>query len=756
MSSKYFNKQVYVGFISVLVWVLCGFGSTVIAEEYLAVSTNHAATASVKKGSIGLVLGGGGAKGGAHIGVLRRLEELRIPIDYINGTSIGAIVAGLYASGMSPDEIEKFLLSIDWWDALDDRSSRRDMPFRRKHEDRRFMHGSEVGFNGGKFIMPSGLSSGQKINNMFVEVTSHVASINDFNELNIPFCCIATDLPTASSVVLSKGNLAKSIRASMAVPVVFSPVHIDDYIFIDGGLLNNIPVDVIKDMGADRVIAVDVGGAGDWHSRNEKFESIDEIMSQTSLILQRPEQDKRLALADVVISPDTSGFVSSDFHKSADIIPTGYVAVKEAEDKLTSYSVDKKIYSQYLEKQRDKTSAKVIVGDLIISGNKHTDTRAILGCINTETNEAIDYNQLEADIARIYALGNFEYVTYNLVQRDNSDLYDVEYIASEKPWGPGYFKAGIRLEADFNNRAYWAGIVNYNRRQLNALGAEWSLEAQVGSANGIYTDFYQPLTYSGRFFVSPIAEFISSRENVFIEDKFVSDYDVDRTRMGLDFGVLFGTCIELRFGYDFEFVSADVDIGSSDLPDIDNDIGALHGRFLVDTFDKSYFPTKGFMVSFTGDLVSESLGADFDYEMIELLMNGVKSLGKHTVSVRLGAGTSFGSDIPYYNQFTLGGVSSFGGLARGQLRGEYLAVGSLGYRYQIGRLPPGLGNGIYVLIRSDAGNVWQDNRDVDFGDLRYGVLAGLAADIAMGPTSLLYGAANEGGSSMYFSVGVQF
>ena len=709
-----------------------------------------------KRATIGLALGGGGAKGGAHIGVLRKLEELQIPIDYIAGTSMGAIVAGFYASGMSPDEIDEFMLSIDWWDLLDDQSSRRDMPFRRKEEDRRYMSGSEVGLRGYKFRLPSSLSSGQKMNNLFVKTTSHVAGIESFDALNIPFRCVATDLPTASAIILDKGNLAKAVRASMAVPGMFAPIPIDDYILVDGGLLNNIPVDVVKDMGADVVIAVDVSGAGDWSASDKSFSSVGEILNQTYLIMQRAEQDKKLLLADAIISPDTSEFGAGDFHKATGVIPTGYEATELKRDELAKYAVGKDEYSEFIAQQRVKESPDVIIETVSVVGNDGVDTRTILSCISIETNKPIDYKQLDRDIARIYALGGFEYVIYNLVQRENSDLYDVKFIAKEKPWGPGYLKFGIRLEADFNNSAYWGAAVNYTRHQLNSLGAEWRLEAQIGSLTALYADFYQPLTYSGSLFVSPIVQYDSSKENLFMDDVLVAEYDVDRMHAGLDIGAVIGTYAEFRLGYLVESVRASVDVGSSDLPDADDNIGALHGRFVVDTFDDSYFPSKGFIFSLTGRLASEDLGSDISYEVAEMLMYGVKSFNKHTLIGRLRMGSSFGSDVPGYDQFTLGGVSSFGGLSRGQLRGPYVGVASLGYRYRLGRLPPGLGNGVYALIRGDAGNVWQDQDDIDSSDLRYGLLGGLAADTAIGPVSLVYGADNEGGNSIYFSVGVQF
>ena len=714
-------------------------------------------SADNKRATIGLALGGGGAKGDAHIGVLHKLEELQIPIDYIAGTSMGSVIAGLYASGMSPDEIEELMVSINWWDILDNKSSRRDMSFRRKAEQHRYLFNFELGLKGFRLVLPRGISSGQKLNNLLVKVNSSVAEIEDFDNLNIPLRCVATDLRTASSIVLGHGDLAQAQRASMAVPGMFSPVIIDDYILVDGGLLNNIPVDVVKNMGADIVIAVDVSGAGDWSGGDKNFDTVSEVLEQTYLIMQRTEQDKRLKLADTIISPDTSEFGASAFHKIVDIIPLGYEAAVLKKDALSKYSVSNEEYSDFLSRQRRDKSETASVGNILVSGNDVVDRRIILNRINTKPNEPIDYEQIKRDISKIYALGSFEYVLYNLIPREGSNnVHDVEFNVSEKAWGPGYLKFGLRLEVDFDNHAYWGFLVNYTRQQLNALDGEWRLDIQGGSSSGVRADLYQPLAYSGSLFVSPMAEYISSKENVFEGDDTVADYDVARSIAGFDIGSAIKTYAELRVGYRIESVDAKVDIGSSELPNLSDTIGAINGRFMIDTLDDSYFPRKGIMFKLTGLLARDDLGSDVSYELVEMRFEGVTSYNKHTLLSRIRFGHSFGSDVPAYDFFTLGGISSFGGLARGQLRGPYVGVASLGYRYRLGRLPPGIGDGLFFLLRGDAGNVWQDDADINTDDLRYGLSTGLMADTPLGPISLVYGLADKGSGSVYLSIGATF
>jgi len=264
---------------------------------------------------IGLALGGGGARGAAHVGVLRVLEEMHVPVDYVAGTSMGAVVGGLYASGMSPDEIESALTQIDWNDTLTDRTQYKDLPFRRKEDENRYLTSFEAGLRGRRLTLPSGLQSAQKVRFLLQSNLIDVAHIHDFSELPIPFKAVAADIETGEAVVLDHGDLSEAIRASMSIPGVFSPIEIDGRMLVDGGIADNVPVDVVRAMGADVVIAVDVGGP---LLKREQMGSMFAVTSQVLTILTRRNADLQLKDATIVLAPDVSRYGAMAFSEGQD------------------------------------------------------------------------------------------------------------------------------------------------------------------------------------------------------------------------------------------------------------------------------------------------------------------------------------------------------------------------------------------------------------------------------------------------------
>ncbi|TNF84970.1 MAG: patatin, partial [Acidobacteria bacterium] len=295
---------------------------------------------------IGLALAGGGAKGVAHVGVLQVLEELNVPIDYIAGTSMGAIIAGLYASGLSPDEMEEVLLEIDWIDTLEDETQRKDLAFRRKEEQRRYAMNLQLGIKKSGIVWPTGLKTGQKLYFMLQSLTLPVADVEDFDRLPTPFRAVATDIHTGEAVVLSHGNLATAMRASMAIPTVFTPVSLDGRLLVDGGLSNNVPVDVVSAMGADVVIAVDVGAP----LTDRQVESMIQVYQQTMRFLTRRNMEPQLAAADLVITPPgVAQYGTLQFGASKKFLATGVEGARENEEALRRWAVSPEEYQRHQE-----------------------------------------------------------------------------------------------------------------------------------------------------------------------------------------------------------------------------------------------------------------------------------------------------------------------------------------------------------------------------------------------------------------------
>ena len=699
---------------------------------------------------VGLVLGGGGALGLAHIGVLKVLEEQRIPIDFIGGTSMGSIIAGFYASGMSPGEMQTWLESLDWDEVMSDATPRQELDFRRKLDDQRYLFEMGLNFKGPK--MGTGLAAGQKFNNLLQLVTLRSADITNFDRLPVPYRAVATDLQSGTALILDHGNLATAMRASMAVPGVFTAVELDGRKLVDGGIVDNLPVDVVRAMGADIIIAVDVGADADKVDP-ASLNSLGGILSRTYTIAQRPGQIEQFKRADIGIQPVLAGLTASDFDRVAEFVPKGAAAAQGKAQDLSRLAVTEEEYAKFLAKQRRAKPEGIVIDEVAVTGNQRVGEGAIRGRIRSRPGAPFDERSMQLDLMRIYGLGEFEQVLFRLDPAAEGRRI-LRYDVKEKSWGPLYLGLGLNLRSDFEQDTEWAMLLNVTRRSLNALGAEWRNEIGLGSRQSVLSEFYQPLDAGGLLFLAPTVEYGSETEAVYAEDDHVADYDKQTLEGRLDFGVQLRRYAELRAGPVWGTGKASVETGATNLPTFDENYAGWRVGLIVDRQDRTLFAREGFYFETQGLFARESMGGDVDFDKVEGVFRKYQSFGDHTVTLGLQAGTSLDSDLPGYAQFKLGGPFGFAGLAEGQFRGAYLGVASLGYCYRLLQLPSQLGKGIYAVTRFDAGNVWPD--EFDTGEVRYGGLVGLGADLAIGPLYVAYGRADEGYDCFYFSLGTVF
>lgn len=716
--------------------------------------TASTGSAEEERPKVGLVLGGGGALGFAHIGVLKVLEEQQIPIDYIAGTSMGAIVAGMYASGLSPEEIEHRFTELDWWEVLRDRSPHQYLAYRRKQENERYM-GAEFGFNHWKFQFSPGIAQGQKLNNILETFALNSAGITDFDKLNIPYRAIATDLRTGESVALNRGSLATAMRASMAVPGAFTPVRMGDRVFVDGGILNNIPVDVVKEMGADLIIAVDVGESASQKSEQSDFRSLREVIGRTYTIMQRPDQEKKLTLANLIIAPDLKGFSPTQFHKVSELIPQGYAAADQLRDQLAAYSAETNSFTAFLKSQRLKHNQTIIISDIEVIGNEDVSEKTIRYRIQSEPGP-LDLNTVSQDLLRIHGMGNFQTATYDL--KPNGNEYALLYRTREKYWGPGFMRFGLKFEMATDASVLWSLLFNYTRTQLNPLGGEVRLDLEGGGHQRLLeAEWYQPISMSGRFFFAPAFALSDQDIDLYFENESIAEVDQQKAYGTFDLGLSGFEFGEARIGMIGGYAWDEGHSGAISLGGLDEPVVGFTTQFRLDQLDDPVFPTKGYRVEIDGLFADENLGSGQSFDRLDSHAIVPFTHGKHTLLPKVSFGTSFGTDLPFYSIFHIGGMDNFAGYAPYQLFGNYYGIMSLGYRYRLGQLPPTLGNGVFALARIDAGNAWFNSSDVRFDDLNYGVMVGLGADTILGRCIISLGKAEELSSMrLYFSLGNNF
>jgi NTE family protein len=434
------------------------------------------AEAPPERPKIGLALGGGGAKGGAHVGVLKVMEELNIPVDYVAGTSIGAIVGGLYASGMTADEMADALNSIDWDDVMRDEPPRKDLNFRRKEDDQRYRVKLQLGLKDWKVQWPAGVMTGQKLYFMLQALTIQVADVENFDRLPIPFRCVATDIQTGDPVVLGRGNLANAMRASMAIPVAFTPVELDGRTLVDGGITNNIPVDVVREMGADIVIAIDLGAP----LTSRQVKSLLEIRSQMMRMLIRKNMEPQLENADLVINPEVSQYGTLDFSRIDENMKLGAEAAEAKRPELAKLAIAPEDYEKHRTRQRESRGETPTIDAIEFKGNQRVDDRIINHKVRLQAGDRFDFESLFDDISRIYGLGDFSQVFFAVREAgDGRVVLTIDMV--EKPWGPNYLHFGLSASSDLQGDNRLAALVNLTNTRLNSLGAEVRSDFQLGT-----------------------------------------------------------------------------------------------------------------------------------------------------------------------------------------------------------------------------------------------------------------------------------
>jgi len=706
----------------------------------------------VDRPRIGLVLSGGGARGAPHVGVIRVLEELNIPVDYIAGTSMGSIIGGLYASGLSADEIEAALKAMDWDHVFSDRPPRVERPFRRKRDDDFYLVKAKPGFNRGRLMFPSGAIQGQKFDLALRQLVRHVSTVSDFDELPIPFRAVASDIGTGKPVVLAGGDLAMAMRASMAVPGAFAATEIDGRVLVDGGITNNLPINVAREMGADIVIAVDISTP---LSPPEAVHNVLQITGQLTSIMTRTNAELQIASLtehDILIVPDLGEIGSADFGRAAEAIETGRVAAETKRAELARLSVASSEFQTLVAERSDPPAAPESVEFVRIVNNSRIADEMIRERIRQPVGEPLDVPRLEKDIGRLYGLELFQTVHYDLVEEEGRS--GIEITANERSWGPNYLQFGVALSNDFRGDNRYNMAFGYLRTAINPLNGELRFGAQVGEDPILGAELYQPLDYASRYFVDSRARY--ERRNVAVFEGAsnpVAEYRVSQSGLELSGGRNFGVLAEARIGYRWATGDVDVRIGAPDLTEFDFNSGSVFGRLLYDSLDNTSFPTSGAVMLAEYDVYRDGLGGDDNLEQFRSRLNYVKTFGAHTVGVGARFNSTTSGEAPIQNRFRMGGFLDLSGLPQDFLSGQHTALVQAIY-YRRAPLVPYFE--WYVGSSLELGNAWESRDDISVGSaiLNGSIFFGL--ETPLGPLYLGYGMAEGGRNAAFFYLGRTF
>nr|WP_272924478.1 MULTISPECIES: patatin-like phospholipase family protein [unclassified Vibrio] len=728
---------------------------------------------------IALVLAGGGAKGAAHMGVLKALEEMKIPVDIVLGTSMGAYVAGLYATGMDAEEIESVIYSVNWQSGYRDRVSRSQRRVRDKEYEDRYQLTTDLGFGWDGIRAPRGVVQGQSMLRILRETSGNLAKLDSFDDLVIPYRAVATDIIEMQPVVLDKGYLVDAMMASMSVPGALPPYDIDGRWLVDGGVTNNMPVDIAKQMGADVVIAVDISSD---YKQQDSFSSFLSAANQLSNYLVRRTTERQvshLSEQDILLRPNVGLMETTDFYKMPDAFIEGYQTALEHQPQLQVLALSSAQYQNYIDGKAERRRQlqygdMLTVDDIAIRNHSHYSDLLLKNRLNLARNTTLSTEEIEASVDRLYALDRFKLVRYQYeqVEQENHLLIDVY----EKGWGPNYLNFRFFLEDDFSTTSQYSLGASLNFTDLGSHGAELALNMDLGTDKQLEAELYSPLFSSQKTFASFTARYRDDNRQIPFDDLFENTgLSATRNYIPITYRTLTGEAAlgyqqtlwrQLRVGARY----VDGQVQPSTVPDYGNGTFTRQGVFInyrIDSLDNFSLPREGNYIDLeyfishddVNDLVEQAnSSSDTVYDISAKLMSA-KSVGRHTLVANLEYGeVRSKNSITPVEPKTIGGFLNLSGIPRKSLLGQNKIFTSLVYRYRWFDNDFGLFNAPFYLGASiEYGGVWSDpDLKIDTAPkyVAGSIFAGI--DSPIGPVMFGYGRTEQNYDSFYLIIGTTF
>ena len=708
---------------------------------------------------IGLVLSGGGARGLAHVGVLQALERARVPVDLVVGTSMGAIIGGLYASGMRADAIERELQAVRWDQVFASRVDRAALPQRRKEQDFELSTAIELGFRDGQLRLPQAAISGSGLESLLRRYTLPVRNVARFDALPIPFRAVATDMETGAAVELAEGDLAQALRSSMSVPGVFAPIERDGRILGDGGLVDNLPVALARRLGAQVVIAVNVGTP---IGGRETLGSVVGLTAQMINILTEQNVQRSLALlqeGDVLISPALGTLSSADFNRTAEFIAAGRAAGQAQAQRLAALALPAQAYADWADDRRPAGPVETPLAAVRFEGRTVSDPRRYLPALESQPGAPFDPDAAERDTRRLAASGDYLRTDYRLQPgvRGEALVFRLE----DKPWGPDYLRVGLDLSTDFAGRSAFNLKLAHDRRWLTPGGAEWRNRLTLGDEPMLATEWWHPLGWTTSlpydWFAAAWAETGRQRLPLYDEDAEIANFDRATLRLGVDIGQPWAALGEWRVGLTHDRLRTTPRLLGSRYAgppqaQTTTETGP-RARLVLDQLDYALFPSAGYRFEFEAALGQRRgpAGAE-DFHRLHARGTWALSQGRHTLNAHLRASFSDEGGSALVGRYTLGGFHELSGYRPQQLSGNHVLLGRLTWYLRL-KQDVVLTRGFFFGASLEAGQAWMRASAISLGDLRAGSSVFLGADTGVGPMYLGLTHAPRGSTGVMFFIG---
>lgn len=697
--------------------------------------------------TVGLVLGGGGARGAAHIGVLEVLEQMRVPIDCVAGTSMGALVAGAWAAGIDTVTMRRKLAEADWNDMFQDNPGYDEFNIRNKRLAQRYLPGSEIGISERGALTPPGVVSGQKIKLFFNQLVHADAGERLIETLSLPVAIIATDIGTGERVVFRDGSLTLAMRASMSVPGLMSPLEYRGRKLVDGGLVDNLPVAEARALcNADVVIAVNVGSP---LLRTEDISGLLSVSAQMVSILTEQNVTRSLDMlqdGDIYIKPELDGLTAGDFQRNAEAADRGRAAAQEMADSLKRLSVDEPTYAAWQNRWHPVVTDRPRVDAIEIAGLETVNPATLDRYVQQRPGELLDTETLNRDLMRVFGDGWYERVDYTLIRLRDRNVLRITPV--EKSWGPDYLRLGLNLDTTLTSGSTYSLRAAYQKTWINHLGGELLFGAELGSDIGVLADWYQPLDASQRYF----AELgVSARRDLgalYIDDQRLSEYHTDIGLIDLVAGVNLSLLGRVQFGWREEWRRVRVTTGLVLVPPVTRHASGWLAAVELDQLDRLYLPTNGW-----------SLRASWfepparDYNLVNVGFNMARPVQDWVLAARATYAGSTHGELPAESLQGLGGLLNLSGFAPGQLLGDKIFYGHVRAERIIGRMPMGLRGDMRVGFALEAAHVGMPLAEPRRTGMLDSIALYLGGETPFGPVYFGIGHSSGGPSNIYLAIG---
>jgi NTE family protein len=697
---------------------------------------------------LGLVLEGGGALGLAHIGVIQYLEEHHIPVNYIAGTSMGGLVGGVYATGRNAGEVRDVVKGINWDEVIGGEIPFDYLSFRRKQDAREYPTRLEFGLHQG-LQFPSGFNSGQQVDLILDRISLPYSEMKSFDDLPIPFACVATDLVTNSEHVFRSGPLGLALRSTMSLPGIFSPVYDGGHIYVDGGLLNNIPVRVARDMGADTILGIHLETAP---LKPDTTLSSFAVLGESIAAVIAANEREAMKDADLLVVVPVEKFSSMDYSKADAIIRAGYDAAARNAEKLSQLSVDEATWTRYLEERDARRQPRPSPQFVKVTGiNSHIAT-AMSQEMSDFAEQPLNSAKLEDRILQFNGTGPFSSLTYSMVQQNGKQGLEIEAI--KKPYSPPIVRPVIVIDGSDYNDVFFSAGARITFLDFGAYRREWRNDVVVGSHYGIVSEYYRPFSFSSNWFVAPRLSVSSYHYPLYFKRDLLALYRNRLAGGGIDVGYGFGRTGELRLGYEGGYQHLSPQIGNAtELPTVPGATGDVRLQYSLNTLDDPVVPSTGHSVEFFTKYFNTNPGAPQGFPVSELqIQNFVPLSDRSSVFLNAFGGTSYGykTGIP---QFGLGGVSHFVAFGTNELLTNQYFLAQTGFIRKLTRMPPLLGSTIDLLGMFEVGKTYQLPNGPKPPYLPGDVVGALVVNTLFGPVEVGGAVGDYGHGKFYFQIG---